>query len=190
MSTENTPAQQETKQYKSQFNLKTFARRNSTQIGIIAVFIAVWVFFIAAAPNTFMSRQIYLAFMSTVPFFGIIALPLTMAIIAGEMDLSFPSIMAIGMVAFIFAMTATGSVFLALIAGLMMGIIAGAINGAIVVGIGIPSLVATIGTQFFWRGAVLVLLGGKGSSLVEVRGSLFYKLLVGKTFDFIPNQLY
>jgi len=188
MSTNNSTAQPKLKQYKPQFNLKTFARRNSTQIGIIVVFIAVWVFFIAAAPNTFLSRQIYLAFMSTVPFFGIIALPLTMAIIAGEMDLSFPSIMAVGMVAFIFTFNATGSVVLGLIAALAMGAFAGSINGAIVVAIGIPSLVATIGTQFFWRGAVLVLLSGKSSSLVEARGTLPYQLLVGKTFDFIPNQ--
>jgi len=188
MSTNNTTAQQAPQKYKKQFNLKTFARSNATQLGIIAVFIAVWLFFIAAAPNTFMSRQIYLAFMSTVPFFGIIALPLTMAIIAGEMDLSFPSIMALGMVGFIFTMNATGSIFLAVIAALAMGVFAGAINGAIVVAIGIPSLVATIGTQFFWRGAVLVMLNGKGSSLIEARGTLPYQLLVGKTFDFIPNQ--
>ncbi len=190
MSTNNSSAQQAPTQYKPKFNMRNFARKNSTQIGIIAVFIAVWVFFILAAPNTFLSRQIYLAFMSTVPFFGIVALPLTMAIIAGEMDLSFPSIMAVGMVAFIFTFNATGSVFLGLIAALVMGVFAGALNGAIVVAIGIPSLVATIGTQFFWRGAVLVLLGGKGSSLVEARGTLPYQLLVGKTFDFIPNQFF
>ena len=73
MSTNNTPPQQATKQYKKQFNLKAFARSNATQLGIIAVFIAVWVFFIVATPDAFMSKQIYLAFMSTVPFFGIIA---------------------------------------------------------------------------------------------------------------------
>ncbi len=32
--------------------------------------------------------------MSTTPFFTIIALPLTLVIIAAEMDLSFPSIMS------------------------------------------------------------------------------------------------
>lgn len=168
--------------------LAAFLRRNGTQLGIIAVFVLVWLLFIIGAPRTFLSRQIYLAFMSTVPFFGIIALPLTMVIIAGEMDLSFPSIMAIGMVAFVTVYNATSNVLLGLVASLATGAVVGLINGAIVVGIGIPSLVATIGTQFFWRGAVLVLLNGKGVSLVTARGTPMYNLLVGKTFGYIPNQ--
>ena len=94
--------------------------------------------------------------MSTIPFFAIVALPLTMVIICGEMDLSFPSIMAIGMVSFITVFNSTGSVALALAAGLLTGFLAGLLNGVIVVWIGVPSLVVTIGTQFFWRGAVLV----------------------------------
>jgi simple sugar transport system permease protein len=126
--------------------------------------------------------------MSTIPFFAIMALPLTMVIIAGEMDLSFPSLMAIGMVAFIFVFNATGSVPLGLLASLVTGFLAGLMNGAIVVWVGVPSLVVTIGTQFFWRGAVLVLLGGKGSTLVEARDTLTYNLLVGKVAT-IPMQM-
>ncbi|NOZ71819.1 MAG: ABC transporter permease [Chloroflexi bacterium] len=168
--------------------LRRFLSSNGTQLGIIGVFLALWAVFIFFAPNTFLSPQIYRAFMSTVPFFGIIALPLTMAIIAGEMDLSFPAIMAIGMVAFAFTFQFTGSVPLAFIASLATGFVVGLINGIIVVGIGIPSLVATIGTQFFWRGAVLVLLGGKGNTLVATRESFLYEVLVGKAFGYIPMQ--
>jgi len=165
-----------------------FLSRNGTQVGIIGVFVVVWLFFIIAAPTTFLAPQIYLAFMSTVPFFGIMALPLTMAIIAGEMDLSFPSIMAIGMVAFLVVFNLTGSAFLGLLAALATGSAVGFLNGALVVALGIPSLVATIGTQFFWRGAVLVLLNGKGGSLVETRGTLTYNILVGKLFGYVPMQ--
>jgi simple sugar transport system permease protein len=168
--------------------LRRYLSRNGTQLGIIGVFALVWLFFILFAPNTFLSSQIYAAFMATVPFFGIIALPLTMVIIAGEMDLSFPAIMAISMVAFIFVFELFGSVLLALIGALLMGVIAGLLNGALVVWIGIPSLVVTIGTQFFWRGASLVIRNGTGFSLVAARDSVIYKLLVGKTFGYIPNQ--
>ena len=171
------------------FSLVAFARRNGTQLGIIAVFILIWVFFILAAPVTFLSSRIYLAFMSTIPFFAIMALPLTLAVIAGEMDLSFPSIMAMGMVAFLTVLPATDSVFLAVLASLATGTAVGLLNGAIVVGLGIPSLVATIGTQFFWRGAVLVLLNGKGGSLVQTRDTFVYNLLVGKTANYVPNQM-
>jgi simple sugar transport system permease protein len=170
------------------FNLSRFLRHSSTQIGIIVVFVLLWAFFITAAPNTFLSRQIYLAFMSTVPFFGITALTLTILIIAGEIDLSFPSIMAMGMVAYILISEVTASIPLAVAGGLITGFGIGLLNGVLIVKIGIPSLVATIGTQFFWRGAVLVLLDGKGASLTYARDSFTYNLLVGKSFGYIPNQ--
>jgi simple sugar transport system permease protein len=128
--------------------------------------------------------------MATTPLFAIMALPLTMVIIAGEMDLSFPSIMAIGMVAFIFIFEPTGNVSLAIIAALAAGVAAGVLNGGLVVGIGIPSLVATIGTQFFLRGLSLVLLEGQGATLIATKESFVYTLFVGKAIGRIPNQFW
>lgn len=177
-----------TEESQNGFNLSRLLRHSSTQIGIIAVFLLLWAFFIITAPDTFLSRQIYLAFMSTVPFFGITAMTLTILIIAGEIDLSFPSIMAMGMVAYVSIIEATDIIPLAVAGGLITGFVIGLLNGVLVVRIGIPSLVATIGTQFFWRGAVLVLLDGKGATLSGARESFTYKLLVGKTFGYIPNQ--
>lgn len=185
---EETGAKQSLQEPQVKFGLARFLRMYGPQLGILGVFIAMWLFFIVSAPKTFLSPQIYLAFMSTIPFFAVVALPLTMLVIAGEMDLSFPSLMAIGMVAFVTVFNATSSMLLALIAGLVTGFLAGLLNGVIVVGIGIPSLVVTIGTQFFWRGAVLVLLGGKGNTLVETRDTFIYSLLVGKVAG-IPTQM-
>ena len=169
---------------------KNFLRSNATQLGMILVFFGLWLFFILAAPETFLSPQIYYAFMATTPLFAIMALPLTMVIIAGEMDLSFPSIMAMGMVAYVFVYEPTGNVALAIFAGLVAGVAAGVLNGGLVVGIGIPSLVATIGTQFFLRGLSLVLLQGQGASLIEARETFIYEVLVGKTISNIPNQFW
>ncbi len=185
---ENTGAEQSLPKPQEKFTPARFLRTYGPQIGILTVFGLMWIFFIISAPQTFLAPQIYRAFMSTIPFFAIIALPLTMLVIAGEMDLSFPSIMAIGMVAFVSVFNPTGNVFLALLAGLAAGFLAGLLNGIIVVWIGIPSLVVTIGTQFFWRGAVLVLLGGRGHTLVAAKSTLTYSLLVGKVAD-IPMQM-
>ncbi len=87
--------------YKVPFSLRRFARTNSAQLGIIGVLLALWLIFIISAPKTFLSPQIYYAFMLTIPFFAIMAIPLTIVVIAKEIDLSFPSIMAMGMVAFL-----------------------------------------------------------------------------------------
>lgn len=181
-------AEQRLPKPQEKFTLTRFLRRYGPQLGILTVFGLMWLSFIVSAPKTFLAPQIYLAFMSTIPFFAIIALPLTMLVIAGEMDLSFPSIMAIGMVAFVTVLNSTGNVFFSLLAGLLAGFLAGLLNGVIVVGIGLPSLVVTIGTQFFWRGAVLVLLGGKSFSLAAAKGSFIYSLLVGKVGG-IPMQM-
>jgi simple sugar transport system permease protein len=117
------------------------------------------------------------------------AIPLTMLVIAGEIDLSFPSTMAMGMVTFILTYNATTNVVVAFIAALITGTLIGGINGLIIVKFGIPSLVATIGTQFFWRGAVLVLSQGKSGSLIYVKQSFLHPLLVGKISDGFPVQM-
>jgi len=183
--------------YKETFSLSRFARTNGTQLGMIGVFLGLWIIFIVAAPNTFLSSRIYFAFMSTIPFFAIMAIPLTMVVIAGEMDLSFPSVMAMGMVAFSFVYDITGvfgsvtlSVVLGFIAALVCGSLIGLLNGLIVVRFGIPSLVATIGTQFFWRGAVLVLTEGKNYSLSYIKDTFLYPLLVGKVGGYFPMQMF
>jgi len=174
---------------KPTFSLKRFARTYGTQLGILGVFFTLWLIFIVLAPETFLSGQIYYAFMSTVPFFAMMAIPLTMVVIAGEMDLSFPSTMAMGMITFILTYNAIPSVPLAFIAALLTGLFIGFINGIIIVKFGIPSLVATIGTQFFWRGAVLVIGQGKSGSLIYVKQSLLHPLLVGKIGGEFPMQM-
>lgn len=183
--------------YKETFHLGRFVRMYGAQLGILGVFIGLWLIFIISAPDTFLSSRIYFAFMSTIPFFAIMAIPLTMVVIAGEMDLSFPSIMAMGMVAFSFTYDMTAGigsvptrVFLGFIAALLCGSIIGWLNGLIIVRFGIPSLVATIGTQFFWRGAVLVLTEGKNYSLSYIKESFLHPLLVGKVGGYFPMQMF
>jgi len=166
-----------------------FTRRNGLQIGIFCVFLAIWAIFLIGAPETFLSREIYGAFMSTIPFFAIMALPLTMVVVAGEMDLSFPSIMAIGVLVFVSVLNTTGNIALAFIFCLIAGFLAGLLNGAIVVRLGIPSLVATIGTMFFWRGVVLVVTGGKPASLVPLKSTPLHAGTVGRIGGYFPVQM-
>ncbi len=182
--------------YKEPFNLRRFIRANNSQLGILGVFVLLWLIFIISAPQTFLSAQIYYAFMSSIPFFAIMAIPLTIVVIAKEIDLSFPSVMAMGMVSFnstyyatSFIHNSTIQVFLAIVSALLTGALIGWINGFIVVKFGIPSLVVTIGTQFLWRGAVLVLTQGANFSLEYITSTFFYPLLVGKIGGYLPMQM-
>ncbi len=110
-----------------------YVRRNGLQFGIFGVLLLLWLVFILLAPRTFGQPNIYSAFMTSVPFFGIVALPLTMLVIARDIDLSFPSIMAISATSFVLVVKATGSPELALLACLVTGFAVGLINGLIVV---------------------------------------------------------
>ena len=182
--------------YKVPFDLRRFARANSAQLGILGVFVALWLIFIISAPKTFLSAQIYYAFMSSIPFFAVMAIPLTMVVIAKEIDLSFGSVMAMGMVSFnatfwatSFFHNATIQVFLAIVAALLTGTVIGWLNGFIIVKFGIPSLVVTIGTQFLWAGATLVLTQGANYSLEYITTTFWYPLLVGKIGGYFPMQM-
>jgi simple sugar transport system permease protein len=161
----------------------------ASQIGITTAFVLLWITFIVLAPATFLGERIYLSFAQTTPYFALVALPLTMIIISGDIDLSFPSIMALGMVGFVSAWEATGSVELGVLVTLLVGLLAGLFNGLVVTLVGIPSLVVTIGTQFLFRGLTLVLVGGQSFALVATKDSAIYDVLVGRPFG-IPMQFW
>jgi simple sugar transport system permease protein len=157
-----------------------FLRRWSLQIALSLVGIFIWLFFLWRSPITFMNYAIYNSLMLTTPFFALVAIPLTLVVVVKEMDLSFPSVMAWGVAAYGVTFRATQNVWLGFIACLLAGLLAGLLNGLIVVRLGIPSLVATIGTQFLWRGVVLVVTNGQGAGMSEVKSTILYPLLVGK----------
>ncbi len=169
--------------------LTAFTNAWASQIGITVAFLVLWLVFIVGAPTTFLSDRIYLAFAQTTPYFAIVALFLTMVIIAGDIDLSFISIMSLSMVGFVFTWQATGSTELGVLACVVVGALCGLFNGLIVTVIGIPSLVVTIGTQFLFAGLTLVLVNGKSYPLVDTNSSIAYGLLAGK-IGTIPIQFF
>ncbi|HTU66584.1 MAG TPA: ABC transporter permease [Steroidobacteraceae bacterium] len=92
---------------------------------------------------------------------ALIALPLALLIIAGEIDISVAAIIALASVAMgLAAGQGVGTPGLAAI-GLGTGLAAGAINGALVTVGRVPSIVATIGTMTLFRGAAYAVLGDR-----------------------------
>jgi simple sugar transport system permease protein len=168
--------------------LSRYLRRYPLQIGIVGVAAFIWILFLIGSPRTFLAGDIYVSFMSTTPFFALVAIPLTLVIIAGEIDLSFPSVMAFGMTGFDVVYVATHSVWLGFAACLLAGLAAGLLNGLIVVRVGIPSLVATIGTQFFWRGVVMVVTNGQGLGMTATTTTVVHPALVGRIGGLVPAQ--
>lgn len=168
--------------------LTTFAREYKLQLSIIGILVILYAIFMIGNPMVFTHFIIYRSFMTTMPFFGIMALAATYVITLGEIDLSFPSVLGFSSWVFSTAFEGTNSLALAVVLCLLTGLIAGYLNGLIVTRIGVPSIVATIGTMFLWRGLVNVMSQGKGIALVALRDSPLYPLFVGRLFDAIPAQ--
>jgi len=92
---------------------------------------------------------------------AVIALPLALLIIAGEIDISVAAIIALASVAMgLAAAHGVGTPSLVAI-GLGTGWIAGMINGALVTWGRVPSIVATIGTMTLFRGVAYAVLGDR-----------------------------
>lgn len=90
---------------------------------------------------------------------ALIALAMALLIISGEIDLSVASIIALASTMMGLALQyGAGTPELVLI-GIATGIVCGAFNGFLVTGLGLPSIVVTIGTMSFFRGISYIVLG-------------------------------
>ncbi len=92
---------------------------------------------------------------------AMIAFAMAMLIIAGDIDLSVASIIALASTAMGLAMTAGAGVPVLVIVGITTGVICGIVNGVLVAGLGLPSIVVTIGTMSLFRGIAFIVLGDK-----------------------------
>ncbi|MDQ3560721.1 MAG: ABC transporter permease [Pseudomonadota bacterium] len=99
--------------------------------------------------------------------FALIALVLTMVIIAGEIDLSPAATMALSACLFAYALQFGLPVWLAVVVCLGSGLLMGALNGLLVIGLQLPSIIVTIGTLTLYRGIAQVIAGDKSVRLPE-----------------------
>jgi rhamnose transport system permease protein len=89
----------------------------------------------------------------------LIALPMTLVIITGEIDLSVASVVGLSSVTLGILNQAGVDVGIAAIVCIIVGALAGAINGFLITVVGLPSLAVTIGTLALYRGLAVGLLG-------------------------------
>ncbi|NQZ74038.1 MAG: ABC transporter permease, partial [Dinoroseobacter sp.] len=90
---------------------------------------------------------------------AMIAFAMALLIISGEIDLSVAAIIALASTAMGAAVqVGVGTEGLVLI-GLAVGLTCGAVNGFLVTGLGLPSIVVTIGTMSLFRGISFIVLG-------------------------------
>lgn len=136
------------------------------------ILIVVLIAFSAAIPQ-FLQIGILLNILEQSTFVGVIAVGLSLTLIAGHMDLSIESVMALSAmtVALVFGTGGAGGglaldpAWLALPVSLAMalavGVAVGSINGLLVVKLGINAFIVTLASYIWARGIVVAMSGGR-----------------------------
>jgi simple sugar transport system permease protein len=129
--------------------------------------------FIAPSSDTFTSRIALAGLLSITAELGIVAMAVTLLMIAGHFDLSVGSVLGFSSFIVPYLMLHYGySVWVAALIALAVAISIGLINGMLVVTTRIPSFIVTLGTLLIWRGVLLGISGGEPAH-VEQQSFLF-----------------
>jgi simple sugar transport system permease protein len=166
-------------------------KRAGALLPIAAVLVVLYGVFILTAPTVFLGYRIYMSFLQIVPPMLICGLGLTFVITAGEIDLSFPAIVAFSgfILAWMFKhVDAPWAPWAGFVLALAIGGLIGYVNGLLVARIGVPSIMATLAAQFFWYGVTVLLAGGLQLDISEIRDTLIHPLFVGRLFGVVPVQ--
>ncbi|WP_256757683.1 sugar ABC transporter permease [Cohnella sp. WQ 127256] len=160
MSRENTIQLEETNMNKPGVNslLKSI---NLRSLIIVFALIAIWISLQIATDGTFLtSRNISLLFRQMTPI-GIISIGMVLVIVAGHIDLSVGSIVAVsGAIAAVMQTQMQMGTIPTIIALLLTGLIVGVINGYFSTFQKIPPFIVTLATMLVFRGVTLLITGG------------------------------
>ena len=118
----------------------------------------------ATLSSFFLQRANLLDLLTPYIFLGLLAFGLTFVVIAGEIDISVVSTMAVAAASFAHLWNAGVNVWLAALAALVVGTGLGLVNGLLIGVLNLPSLAITLGTLAAYRGLAYLILGGEAIS--------------------------
>lgn len=147
-------------------------------LGMVAVFI----FFAVLGGEIFLSPAGYASWLNIAAEVGIVAIPVGLLMIAGELDISVGSVIPASSI----TVAIVSGLFdlpdgVGIAAGLLVGVLVGLVNGYLVVKTSIPSLIITIGTMFGMMGLTL-------GFTVLIAGSVGVGIVPGETATALFGQ--
>ena len=95
---------------------------------------------------------------------ALMALPMTLIIISGEIDLSVASTLGLASAVMGKSWAAGWPLWACIVIAILVGAACGLLNGVLVTRLGLPSLVVTLGTLALYRGLAYVVLGSQAVS--------------------------
>jgi len=129
------------------------------EVSSIAGLIAVFCYFVFTAGDSgFLSASGTRNYLEVAAVIGIIAVPVSLLMIAGEFDLSVGSMIGASGIVVSYAVVYSGwPLWAALLVGMAIAAVVGVFNGMVVVKTVLPSFVVTLGALYVIRGATLAL---------------------------------
>jgi len=128
--------------------------------GLLAILAAILVgFALGARDFTTAANLTNIALQSSVLL--LLALPMTFVVMTEGLDLSIGAVLSLASVVLAQVVVATGSVSLAVAAGLTVGAALGAVNGILIAFVRIPPFVATLGMLGIAQGLALIVSDGQ-----------------------------
>jgi simple sugar transport system permease protein len=165
--------------------LGRLARR--PEAGTVIGLIVVYIFFAAMGGPVFLGAPGWSSFLNMAAEVGIIALPVGLLMIAGELDISVGSVLpASSLTVAIISGHYDMPTWMGILGGLAIGLSVGFVNGYLVTRTSIPSLIITIGTMFGTMGLTLgftVMIAG--STGVFLTPDPIAKLMFGEYINYM-----
>jgi ribose/xylose/arabinose/galactoside ABC-type transport system permease subunit len=132
----------------------------SAEFGVFIPLLAI-VVVTAIVNKNFLTLANFTTELKILPFLGIVALGESFALITGNVDISVGQVSGfMGMLFPYFMIVQSMNPWLSLILTLIAGLIVGAFNGFLIVKLGLPDFVATIGSLYIFQGAKILLTKG------------------------------
>lgn len=163
---------------KRKFNLAEFFGK----FGIVMILIALCVFFSLKNP-AFMGFTNMINILRQVAITGVIAVGMTLVLLTGGIDLSVGSVVGIGTVVCGLMLVAGVPWYAALAVCVVLGFLIGIFNAFLICQLGLPPLIATLGSMTTLRGVCYLLTNG--SPVFGFPGDILF-LGKGSVFGLIP----
>lgn len=153
------------------------------------IYLLLVLFFVVSTilkPNVFPTMDNLISILVQISMTIILACGECSLILAGSVDLSAGSLVALTGTVMVGIYNKTGNILLAFFIALWIGAVVGVLNGYIVGTYHLPAFIVTLGSQILVRGLALVYADGMP---IKVEGDTFRILGQGKMFGVIPYPI-
>src|SRR5438128_2058061 len=120
--------------------MSVFVGKNRRALSALLILVVELVFFIMASPRVFTNLILYTSVFTSLPISIILAIPLVFVVTAGEIDLSFPSVIGLSAWGFAACVQAGLGPVVGLVVALSVGALAGLVNSLLVTKVGLSAL--------------------------------------------------